>query len=294
MKAMTTIKMILILLLTGSLFPAGCAAETVNAKQCQEVGEANQPAIEPGQTEPVIKEVGAEAGKVQDPLDEILEKLNATTSELKSYQCRIEYLLSQPAFQTKTLRRGSLFYQRDQKRSSLRVNFYTLKQDEEKEQAYKEQYFFDGVWLTYVDYQMRQSKSKQMVEPNDPNGPADAFELVSRNFPIVGFSRIEDLKKQFEISERQLKPAESQKYILLHLKVKPDSVYRQDYTEMDFWIDKKLYLPAKIVAVSTEDEVYEIRFIEPKPNRRLDPKTFDFEIPQGFEREIIPAKTKQG
>ena len=32
---------------------------------------------------------------------------------------------------------------------------------------------------------------------------------------------------------------------------KDDPVYKDDYTSIDFWIDKKLYLPAKIVAVST-------------------------------------------
>ena len=240
-----------------------------------------------------------------DPVEAVLKQLNQKTAKLKSYEGRIEYEVNQPLFETKTLRKGVLYYARfDNKKTKLRINFQTLKQDDEKEQKYIEQFIFDGVWLTQLDYQIKTVRCHQLAEPNKP---VDAFELASKNLPIIGFAKIKDLKKQFEIKliEPQKEhttviPAKAgiQQFVHLHLKVKPDSVYKDDYTHIDFWIDKKLGLPTKVVAVSTEPEppfgdITEIKFLKPKVNKKLDKKVFDFKIPRGFGKpEIIPLKKK--
>ena len=232
-------------------------------------------------------------------VETILKRLNQETAELKSYQCQIEYLFSQPLLESETLRKGVLYYQRFGEKTALRINFQILKQDDEEEQEYVEHYIFDGVWLTHIDYQIKEVKRYQQTEPNEP---VDAFDLASQNFPIIGFTQASDLKKQFEIKlveqeegERTpVIPAQAgiQEFIQLHLKVKPDSIYKDDYTSIDFWIDKKLYLPAKIVAVSTEEDIYEIKLLNPKVNRGIDKKVFEFKIPKGFGQEIIPLKKK--
>jgi len=184
-----------------------------------------------------------------------------------------------------------LYYQKSGRESKLRINFQTLKQDDEKEQEYIEQYIFDGVWLTHIDYQIKHVQKRQLTEPNEP---ADAFELASQNFPIIGFSKVEDLKEQFEIKLVELEGKERQDFIKLHLKVKPDSIYKDDYTSIDFWIDKKLNLPAKIVAITTEEDIYQIKFLKAKVNRKLDEKVFEVKIPKGFGKpEIISLNVKE-
>jgi outer membrane lipoprotein-sorting protein len=222
-------------------------------------------------------------------LDAILKQLTSKTAELKSYHCRIEYLFSQPLFESQTLRTGHLYYQKCGQESKLRINFQTLKQDDENQQEYIEHYIFDGVWLTHIDYQIRQVTKKQLAEPNQP---VDTLELVSENFPIIGFNKIEDLKKQFEIKLTEQKQGEPNDFICLHLKVRPDSIYKDDYASIDFWIDRKLYLPAKIVAVSTEEDIYQIRFLDVVVNEEIDKEVFEFKVPEGFGMEIIPLKKK--
>ncbi len=219
-------------------------------------------------------------------VDVVLERLKEETAGLNSYKSRIEYKFSQPLLESETLRKGVLYYQRSDGKSALRMNFQTLKQDDE-EQEYIEQYIFDGVWLTHIDYQIKEVKRYQRTEPNEP---VDAFELVSQNFPIIGFSKIEDLKKEFEIELVKPQGGKEQYFIQLHLKVKVNSIFKDDYTCIDFWIDKKLYLPAKIVATTTEEDIYEIKLLNPKVNEKLNKKVFDFKIPEGFGVEIMPLK----
>ena len=60
-----------------------------------------------------MAEEAAEADSEQRAqlVEVVLERLNKSTSELKSYECRIEYVFSQPVvFKSRTLRRGLLYY----------------------------------------------------------------------------------------------------------------------------------------------------------------------------------------
>jgi len=243
-----------------------------------------------------------------DRVETVLKQLNKATTQLKSYQCRIEHKVTQPLFETQTLRSGVLYYEKSDKTSKLRVNFNILKQDDEKEQEHIEQYIIngtgltklgyqlDGVWLTHIDYQIKQVKIHQLGKPDpaEPNEVVDAFELISRTFPLIGFTKTEELRKQFEIQLVEQTGPEAGGSVLLRLRVKPDSVYKDDYTSIDFRIDKQTYLPARIVTTSTEGDIYTVELTKAKVNKGLDKKTFEIDIPKGFGKpQIIPLKTAQ-
>ena len=247
-----------------------------------------------------------------DPVNIILENLNRTTLSLKSYQSQIERKYFQPLLESEALYKGVFYYTRSNGRSVISINFNTLKQDDEKEQKYIEQYIvlngkllpgtnneLKGIWLAHLDYQIKEAKYIQLTEPNDPNESTDVFELASKKLPMLGFSKIEDLEKQFDVQLVEQKNGESKDFIQVHLKVKPNSIYKDDYISIDFWIDKKLNLPAKIIAVKNEPEppygdIEEIKFLKPKVNQNIDDKVFELKIPKGFgEPEVLPLERKK-
>ena len=220
-----------------------------------------------------------------------LKKLRQRTEELTSYECVIEYLFSQPLLESKTLRKGHLYYQKFGKKTKLRINFETLQQDDYNPEEYQEQYIFDGVWLTILDYRIKTAKLIQQAEPNEP---VNAFELARRNFPIIGFSSIKDLKKDFEIGPVEEQKTEEGNFVKFHLEVKPGSVYEEDYETVDFWVDKSLDLPAKIVTTTPEGDTYQIKLKETQVNKKIDKEIFQVRIPEGFgEPEVIPLDTKE-
>lgn len=266
----------------------------------------------------VIFSVSCVSGAVQsgdaqkektNPIDSVLEKLNKRTQELDSYQCQVEYRYVQPSvFDTQTLRKGILYYSKQDGKPKLRVNFQTLKQDEEKEKKYSEQYIvvdssalpksdtkFEGIWLVHVDYEFKSLKFIQIAQAGDPNKPVDVFDLISKNLPMVGFTKSDQLKEQFDITVPDQNNVESGDIIQVHLKVKPNSVYKDDYVQIDFWIDEKLNLPVKIVAISTDPagepldqkDYYEIKFLNAKINEKIDKSVFDFQIPKGFDEPVV-------
>ncbi|MHC4126006.1 MAG: LolA family protein, partial [Planctomycetota bacterium] len=190
--------------------------------------------------------------------------------------------------QSQTLRKGRMYYKKFNDKSTLRINFETIKQDDEPQQNNIEQYIFDGVWLTHIDYQLKEIKRHQMTEPNQP---ADAFELARENFPIIGFGKTEDLRKDFEITLIDPPEETAKNLIQLRLKVKPDSRYYDDYSSINFWVDKSMHLPARVTAVTTEADIYEISFLEAKVNQKLKDEVFEIKVPKDFGKvRLIPLK----
>ena len=106
------------------------------------------------------------------------------------------------------------------------------------------------------------------------------------------------LEKQFEVELIGQKTPDAGDFTQVRLKVKPNSVYKDDFLSIDFWIDKKVGLPAKVRAIKIEPEppngdIEEIKFLKPKVNKDIDAKVFEFKIPKDFgEPEIKPLPKK--
>jgi len=254
-----------------------------------------------------VAEVASQCKK--SPVDVVLERLNAKTRALQSYECRIEHKYVQPLLESQTIRKGVLYYMRSGGKSALKVDFTTIRQEDEKERKAFEQYIvldgawldrpgaeLTGIWLAHIDHQLKEVKYYQLAEPEDPNKSVDVFDLASRNLPMLGFTGTEELKKQFEVNLVEQKKGESTDFTQVSLKVKPNSVYNEDFRTIDFWIDNKVGLPARVRATKTEPEppygdIEEIRFLKPKVNKDVSRKVFEFKIPRGFGGpEIIPLK----
>ncbi|MCF7955828.1 MAG: hypothetical protein K9M75_08510 [Phycisphaerae bacterium] len=222
-------------------------------------------------------------------IDEILQKLNAQNTKIKTYEAKIDYLFIQDPelLDSRIIRTGNLYYKKFDKASKLIIKFDTFKQDEEKNEKRKEEYFFDGVWLTVVDYKNKTVNSYQKAKIDKP---VDAFELIGRDFPMIGFSNKEDLRKNFDITiVEQDKDAKDQQ-VRLKLVVKNGSPYEKSYSSVDFRIDKKTFLPARIITTSKEGDIYDIKLHHSKINKNLKDSIFKLETPTDFRENKHPIK----
>ncbi|MBE0537752.1 MAG: hypothetical protein IH624_18990 [Phycisphaerae bacterium] len=241
-------------------------------------------------------EVAAQASNKpvdQLTLDEILAMLRRRTSEIRSYKANIKYLFIQDPelLDSRTVRKGVIYYQKTDGRSHLRVNFDTIQQDDTPLRQRMEQFVFDGISLTKIDYELKTVDVYQQAEQDNPQ---DVFEYISHNFPIVGFSPTETLRKQFDISIIE-QPADRTKPVRLHLKVKPDSMYKDDYRDIDFSIDSRTWLPLRVVAQSKEEDVYDIHFLDAAVNKKFENRVFVVETPKSFSKNIHPLqKDREG
>jgi len=224
-------------------------------------------------------------------IDEILTRLQAQTSQLKSYQAEIHYLFIQDPelLDSRALRKGRLFYKKDESGSKLRVSFNTLKQDDGADEKYIEHFIFDGVWLTKIDFQLEKVDFYQQA-PEDQ--PIDVFEFISHRFPLLGFTKIPHLRQQFHITLIPPKEAKSNDFIGLRLSPKKDSIYKDNYTTISFWVDNESFLTVKIAATSTEGDTSDIQLLDIKVNKKIKNAVFKLETPEHFSQNRAPLNRK--
>lgn len=222
-------------------------------------------------------------------IDAILLKLGTQNAKLKTYQAKIDYLFIQDPelLDSRIIRTGNIYYKKVNKASKLIIKFDTFKQDEEKKEKRKEEYFFDGVWLKVIDHKNKTVNSYQKTKKDKP---VDAFELIGRDFPMIGFSNKEDLRKNFDITMLQQDKSTKDEQIRLKLVVKKGSPYEKSYTSVDFRIDKKTFLPARIITTSTEGDIYDIKLHHSGINKNLKDTVFKLETPTDFRENKHPIK----
>ena len=87
------------------------------------------------------------------PLDRTLDSMQKKTDSIKTFQADVTYLFIQDPdlLDSRRLQTGKLYYRKDDKKSNIRINFETLKIDDEDQEKHKEQIIFDGVWLVKVE-----------------------------------------------------------------------------------------------------------------------------------------------
>jgi outer membrane lipoprotein-sorting protein len=222
----------------------------------------------------------------------ILNKIGQASSNLETLQSDISYLIIQDPdiVESKTLQTGKLYYRKGKDHSQLRIRFERLQQDDFPAEESIEDYYFDGVWLTKVDYKLEQINLYQQAPENEP---VDVFELINEHFPLIGFSGAKALQEDFTISMAGAFEGDPNEPIQLLLKVKKDSKYRDDYKKIDFWIDRNNYLPLRVKAFSTQGDIYDVRFSDIYINKKLKNGVFTIESPPGFRKNIEALETAQ-
>jgi outer membrane lipoprotein-sorting protein len=243
-----------------------------------------KPASEPSRAKKQLPECNA------GEIEKILSKMHNATKQLKSCQAKLSFFTIQDPdlWDSKTLQNGMLYYQKNNGRSQLRIRFDTIKQEDFDPENRREEFLFDGVWLTRIDFKLKQIDRYQKAPEDNPIG---VFDLISHNFPLVGFSNIEQLRKDFDIRLPE-KPNQSNKSIRLLLSVKKGSKYENDYKKIDFRADGDTYMPQQIVAYSSQGDIYDIKFTELKINKKLKTAVFTIETPSDFRENVERLEEK--
>ncbi|MCK5000575.1 MAG: outer membrane lipoprotein carrier protein LolA [Anaerohalosphaera sp.] len=228
-------------------------------------------------------------GPVNTLLENILKKLNNRTKTLKTLEADVKFLtIRDPEMlDSKVLKKGKLYYKSEKNRSWIRIDFYTLKVDDEEEEKRVENIVFDGLWLTMVDHE---NETVNLYEQAPEKKPIGAFDFVNRNFPMVGFTKTADLKKEYEIKLLDSKKSDPNGLAHINLVPKIESRHEDEYKKIDIWVDKKTFFPTKMVTISTEDDVYDLVLTNLKVDKNIKNTVFVVETPKGFSKNIEKLK----
>ncbi len=221
-------------------------------------------------------------------VQQILDQMHKSAQTLTSLQADLDYLFIQDPqlLEARTTRQGILYYCKGTDKSNLRITFRTVQQDQEEPQIRPEHYLFDGVWLTKIDSALETVDLYQKAPADQPVG---VFDFISHNFPMVGFTDPKKLEKEFVISVSDV-PAEPNQPQHLMLEVRPDSIYKDDYTKIEVWVNRITWLPVRLTAVSVQGDFYDLKWHHLRTNEPIPQEVFNIEIPAHFRKNTHPLE----
>ena len=115
----------------------------------------------------------------------------------------------------------------------------------------------------------------------------NAFDLASQYLPIVGFTKADKLRDDFEITQ-----IASKEYYELLLTTKPQSHYKSDYTQIRFWIDKPTCRCRCEWRQPHRRRIFRSSAWRTKMNKDLPKDIFKIEVPADFDKNMCRWKTK--
>lgn len=213
---------------------------------------------------------------------DLLNAMAKTGEKLNSFSADITYSLTEDPdiFETKMTYTGSFKYLKSKKRQYAMIEFLTKQEDDFPLEKSRQSYIFDGVWLTRIDYNLKQVSRDQLA---DEENPEDVFKLIADDFPLMGFSEVDTLSSAYEIQFKDFKESLYE----LSLSPKKDSQKDAKYSSIRFTIDKKSLIPATIRSVSAQNNsIYYIELENPVRNEKIDQKIFNPKLSDEFTESV--------
>ncbi len=228
---------------------------------------------------------------VSPEVDQILTRQEKASDAIKDLQADIRHELYQVIPDDRQVKLGFIRYRAAGKRQNARfmVSFDTLIHEDLKVNQ-KEWFCFDGRWWREIREQTKTAIDHEVVAPDEK---IDSFKLEESPLPLPFGQKKADILKNFNVT--LIKPEKSDPADTDHLLLipKPGGKFVKQYERLEFWIDRKLNLPIRIVAADRHANVTTDDFKNLKINTGIPEKQLWIDIPEGYGYEKVPLEGKQ-
>ena len=209
-----------------------------------------------------------------------LDRLEQRGEDLHTLECTLDYNLEQTLMGDETQRTGKLFYKRDGEKMRFKLEFTKLTEDNITQKS-KQDYIFDGHWLSHLNHDEKIIHRWEVVPPDQE--ALDPLRIGNGPFPLPVGQKTEEVLAHFTVVALSL--AEDQQEGDGHLMLTPiqQDGSANDLRWIEMWIDAGTHLPYR---VRTEDEsgnLTTVKFDEIRSNKKIKDSTFDVKYSHRWE-----------
>ena len=196
------------------------------------------------QTEP---KASREAKRAAPSVEEILTRLEKRSDGLKDIRCKIHLVEDDKMNLTKQTKDGLILLLMGEPNPKFLVHFEKSVRDNIL--GKQEWYLFDGRWLHEAIERIRQVTKREITRPGEKR---DFFDIETAPIPLPFGQKKDKILKNFMVT--WMPPADGDPKNCDHLACvpKPDSPVARRYDKLDFFIDREIHLPRRIVITSSE------------------------------------------
>ncbi len=220
----------------------------------------------------------------------ILDRLEKAGKKIKDLQANVRHELYQMIPDDRQTKLGLIRYRAANGKSNAKfmIFFDTLIHDNLKLHR-KEWFCFDGHWLREIRQQTKTVIDREIVAPDEK---IDPFKLGEGPFPLPFGQSKEKILKNFDVKLKPARKDDPPNTSHLVLTPKPESRFRKKYKKLEFWIDNKLNLPIKVLALDRHSNQITAWFSKIKINKGIKDDKLWVPIPKGYAYQKEPL-TKQ-
>ena len=235
----------------------------------------------PGKTKtPTTTSAPARSKEVQ-----IVHDLEAAGKKHATLKADIVYTLENSTLGDVEIRRGWIAFQQETKKdpSRIRIHFKTLKQNEGREIRNLVDYAFDGEFAFIAEHAIKKLTKYELAPPGKK---VRAMTLGKGPLPPLPFGqKAVEVLKRFKPSTRPTKPSEPKNTVYLRLDTRRKFRKTFDYVWMELWIDRKTYLPVKIIGKDKYENLQTVELSKLRTNVPLDKTVFHLPRKPGWKMD---------
>lgn len=268
---------------------AACAADDRATSQADDASGA------PAKVQPTTRPSEAPQLSSGDPaVDAILDRLEAKGQAIKGLRCALtyRYVIVDPVEDAQT-KEGELLFVRDEPNPKFLIHFNKIIADGIVSRR-GEYFLFDGQWLTERHDKARTIQRRQIVREGER---IDAFKLGTGPFPLPFGQKREAILESFTVKAVKFELGDPRNSQHLRCVPRPATELARKYSRVDFYIDKRIDLPVRIVMVRNSDgNRIEVDFKQIDTDEAPAQSRFKIEVPDGFTEappEFLPPLPKR-
>jgi len=196
--------------------------------------------------QPAVKK-SADTDAAAKRIDEILTNLQKRSDGLKDIRCKVRFVEDDQLNLSKRTKWGQILFMMAEPNPNFLVHFE--KSEADGVLGKQEWYLFDGRWLYQVLERIKQITKQEVVRPGER---VDFFDLEKAPFPLPFGQKKDTIQRNFDVA--LVPPAKGDPPDTDHLVCtpKPESHLYREYNKLEFFVDKHVHLPRRVVV--TKDE----------------------------------------
>jgi hypothetical protein len=209
---------------------------------------ASQPVPVP-LSQPATTQPGeASASAADRVIHAILEAMEARGESVRTLVCRVEYTVEDLIGLSDFTKFGEIRYRRSKPNPTFFIRFDKMHEGGIVDRK-KEWYLFRDRWLLEAKEASRTVIKREVIREGET---VDLFSLERTPFPIPFGQRKDEILRHFQVTLSP--PAEGDPANTDHLVCVPrtGSKLADQYTRLEFFVDRTLHLPVKIVAYEAD------------------------------------------
>ncbi|MCH8243216.1 MAG: hypothetical protein IH897_11490 [Planctomycetes bacterium] len=199
------------------------------------------------QTEPKTSQ---EAKRAVPSVEEILTRLEKRSDGLKDIWCKIHFVVDDQMDLTKQTKDGHILLLMAEPNPKFLIHFEKSQQDDVL--GKREWFLFDGRWLHKAVERTGQVTKTEITRRGEKR---DFFDIETAAIPLPFGQKKEKILKNFTV--KWIPPVDGDPKNCDHLacEPKPDSPVDRRYDTLDFYVDREIHLPRRIVTTGGEGMV---------------------------------------